>query len=98
MSAIRDSDFVITDSFHGTVFAIIFNKPFIVYANKNRGMDRFRTLLIHFGLEYRIANSSSSVNDIIKKQVNWDPINEIIRKKKEVSINFLEGILNHNNI
>lgn len=98
MSAIRDSDFVITDSFHGTVFAIIFNKPFIVYANKNRGMDRFRTLLNHFGLEYRIANSSSSVNEIITEQVNWDSINEIFRRKKEVSINFLEGILNHNNI
>lgn len=97
MSAIRDSDFVITDSFHGTVFAIIFNKPFIVYANKNRGIDRFRSILNHFGLEDRISNSSCSINEIITKQVNWDSINEIIRKNKEVSIIFLEGILNHNN-
>lgn len=97
MSAIRDSDFVITDSFHGTVFAIIFNKPFIVYANKNRGIDRFRSILNHFGLEDRISNSSCSINEIITKQVNWDSINKIIRKNKEVSIIFLEGILNHNN-
>jgi len=48
LSAIRDSDFVITDSYHGTVFSILFNKPFVVCVNKERGADRFESLLETF--------------------------------------------------
>lgn len=40
-----DAEFVITDSFHGTVFSILFNKPFIAIANKSRGIARFNSIL-----------------------------------------------------
>ena len=93
LDAFYNAEFVITDSFHGTVFSIIFNKPFIVYANKDRGIDRFTTLLKHVGLEDRIITPSSSVKEILAKRVNWDSVNEKIRKKKESSINFLVDIL-----
>ena len=42
--SIINSQCVITDSFHGTVFSIIFNKPFISFVNKNRGKGRFDSL------------------------------------------------------
>jgi len=48
-----DADFVITDSFHGTVFSILFNKPFIAVGNSKRGMSRFTSLLNIFNLEER---------------------------------------------
>lgn len=41
----RDTSYVVTDSFHGTVFSIIFNKPFKCLQNKQRGSSRFDTLL-----------------------------------------------------
>ena len=44
----HDAKFVITDSFHACVFSILFNKPFIVYGNKGRGMARFFSLLSIF--------------------------------------------------
>lgn len=34
LSSFRDANYVITDSFHGTVFSIIFRKPFISIVNK----------------------------------------------------------------
>lgn len=37
LAAFASADFIVTDSFHGTCFAIIFNKPFIVVANAQRG-------------------------------------------------------------
>lgn len=40
-----DAKFVVTDSFHACVFAILFNKPFVVYGNIDRGMSRIRSLL-----------------------------------------------------
>ncbi|WP_423753275.1 polysaccharide pyruvyl transferase family protein [Acinetobacter beijerinckii] len=34
-------DFILTDSFHSTVFSVDFNKPFISIINKERGTSRF---------------------------------------------------------
>lgn len=50
----RDAAFVVTDSFHGCVFSVIFNKDFIAIGNAARGMARFKSLLKKFGLEERL--------------------------------------------
>jgi len=55
-----DAELVITDSFHGCVFSIIFGKPFIAFGNENRGMSRFSSLLKMFGLEDHLV---VNVND-----------------------------------
>lgn len=52
-----DAEFVFTDSFHGCVFSIIFNKPFIAFGNEGRGMARFYSLLKMFGLEELLITS-----------------------------------------
>ena len=45
ISIFRDASFVVTDSFHGTVFSILFEKPFRCLTNKSRGNARFMDLL-----------------------------------------------------
>jgi len=45
ISMFRDASYVVTDSFHGTVFAIIFKKEFHCFFNKDRGNSRFQSLL-----------------------------------------------------
>lgn len=40
-----DARYVITDSFHGTVFSILFEKPCVAIQNSSRGNDRFQSLL-----------------------------------------------------
>ena len=55
--AFQDCKCVITDSFHGTCFAIIFNKPFLCIKNAQRGATRFTSLLKQFGLEDRLIHS-----------------------------------------
>ena len=45
ISVFRDASFIVTDSFHGTVFSIIFEKPFYCIANSERGNARFIDLL-----------------------------------------------------
>ena len=39
LCSFRDANFIITDSFHGCVFSIIYNKPFIAIGNKSRGLS-----------------------------------------------------------
>ncbi len=55
LQGFRDSDFVITDSFHGTLFSIINQKPFLSLANMDRGASRFESILKQLGLEDRLV-------------------------------------------
>lgn len=48
LRSFMDAKFVITDSFHGTVFSILFEKPCTVIQNSSRGNDRFQSLLKMF--------------------------------------------------
>lgn len=93
LRGIYDADFVITDSFHGTVFCILFNKPFVVYANKERGIGRFQTLLETFGLLKRIANTSEEAIKIVDEPIEWNIVNEILERKRIESLQFLTTAL-----
>lgn len=64
LAAIRDAEFVVTDSFHGCVFAIIFGKPFVAIANAQRGAARITSLLKRFGLEHHLVDNKTKVTDL----------------------------------
>jgi hypothetical protein len=85
-----DAEFIITDSFHGTVFSIIFNKPFIVIGNKKRGLARLFSLLKAFNLENHLISSS---NEIILNKIEWNNIKNTIFDKRKESIRFLSDNL-----
>lgn len=57
-----DAKYVIADSFHACVFAILFNKPFAVILNEDRGSSRFYSLLSMFGLEDRIIDEKVNMH------------------------------------
>lgn len=90
--AFMDAEMVVTDSFHGCVFSIIFNKPFWVIANSLRGMARINSLLTQFGLEDRII--------IIDKlpynfsiPIEWNLITEKREALKTKSLRYLNNAL-----
>lgn len=80
-----DADFVITDSFHACVFSIIFNKPFIVYGNVNRGMSRFISLLNMFGLKDRLVSTVDEICNL--KSIGYekvcDKLESLIKQSKD---------------
>lgn len=86
----RDAEFVFTDSFHGTVFSIIFEKDFVTLNNTNRGTDRFLSLLNRFLLEDRLINNAEI--DTLK-DINWDKIREIKTEVANYGLNFLRNSL-----
>lgn len=88
LAMFRDATYVITDSFHGTVFSIIFNKPFISVGNSSRGMSRFLSLLEQFGLKDRLSPRISA--EILLRPISWESINERKDTWKEKSMRFLE--------
>lgn len=87
-----DADFVVTDSFHGTVFSIIFNKPFLVLVNKERGASRFYSLLNQLGLEERlIVNFDDFSEEILKQKIDYTKVNSQIEKLRKNSLDYLES-------
>ena len=53
---------VITNSYHGIIFSIIFRKPFVAFNLKYRGNDRFKTLIDIYGLKKRIVSEDNPSN------------------------------------
>lgn len=77
---IMNSKMVITDSFHGTVFSVLFNKPFVFVGNEKRGNARIDSL---FKL-LDIKNTDS---------INWSFINKRLEEQRILSISFLQKSL-----
>ena len=88
---INNCQAVIADSYHGTIFSIIFNKPFISFSNQKRGKARFDSLKEIFNLEKRIIEPSGYSN--ININLLLEPLNinqTIFNKYKAFSINYLK--------
>lgn len=85
-----NADYVITDSFHGTVFSIIFKKQFVAIANHERGAGRFLSLLGMLGLENRLVESKEDAIALLNQTIDYSKVNEILASKKEESISFLK--------
>lgn len=87
LRAFMDAKFVVCDSFHGAVFSIIFNKPFLIIANKERGLARFESLLRLYALEDRIITGNEIVS--ISNNIDWRRINSIRDSLKIKSYSYL---------
>lgn len=94
LSSFSDADFVVTDSFHGLAFSIIFNKPFIAYGNPNRGMARFTSILKLLGLEDRLVTRSKELNvDLMLRPIDWARVNARLNAERAASVAFLREAL-----
>src|SRR5690554_1460957 len=87
-----DADFVITDSFHGTVFSIIFNKPFISLVNINRGASRFESILGEFDLLDRLVGEfdKKQVEGLLDSSIDYGAVQEKLQSLREHSFELLK--------
>lgn len=86
LASFRDAEVVVTDSFHGMAFSVIFNKPFHIFKNESGGVARYESLLIQLGIENRIVMNKKYVNT---QPINWDVVNRKRQELKQDSIEFL---------
>ena len=88
-----DADFVVTDSFHGCVFSIIFNIPFVVIGNLSRGQARFDSLLALFNLQDRLVDVDNMSIRCLSQSINWIEVNSIWDTMREHSMEILANAL-----
>ncbi len=87
----RDAAFIVTDSFHGTVFSILFHKPFLSIVNEGRGASRFQCLLGQLGLETRLLLATEKNVQI--EDISWDGVDLTLNEQRANATDFLKKAL-----
>ena len=92
---IHHAEYVLTDSFHGMVFCILFHKQFAVFANSKRGLTRFTSLLGMLGLTERMTTvfGKEEVLNILKQPVDYVSVESLLATHRKKSLGFLENNL-----
>jgi hypothetical protein len=91
---IRDSDMLVTNSYHGMIMAILFHVPFVVEleAGEGAGMnDRFLTLLRRLGMEHRIDRGDNFFHLMETRDIDWEDVDvklDEYRKEGECFLKF----------
>lgn len=94
LSLIANADFVITNSFHGTVFSLLFHKPFVTFPVKGilSGMnERLQSLLRLVHLEKRLVTvewDESMFRNMAIEVIDWEAVDTILCSKRKEAENY----------
>ena len=93
LGTIANARAVVTDSFHGAVFSIIFRRPFVVIANPDRGNSRLESLLDELGLRGRLISDPAMVSEAMAPEIDWAGVERILAGKRSQAFEFLTQAL-----
>ena len=91
----RDASYVCTNSFHGTVFSVQFQKPFFTAVSPRElaapETSRTFSLLSRLGLTERIVGKGDAAN--LKEPIDWPPVEARLQTARQSSLRYLEAAL-----
>jgi hypothetical protein len=88
---IKNAEYFLTDSFHGTAFSIGFNTQFVNVLPKKYS-ERIQSILELIGYENRILQSYDDFN-ITDEKIDFKKVNEIIETERKKSYDILSKML-----
>lgn len=92
LSYFANAEYILTDSFHATVFSIIFNKKFIDVLPSNKTGTRIESILNLFHIDNRILKEYSDF-ELIEKPIDYKEVNNIIQNEREKSMQLLKNAI-----
>lgn len=96
LSLIKHSEYVITTSFHGVVFCLLYHKPFYAVLLNNeysKGNDRIISLLESLDLSFLIISNKESLTQAGFDRIDWVEVDEKIVLLRKKSVHFIDEIL-----
>lgn len=87
----KNADYVITNTFHGNIFSILFQKQFVSFGKQKR---KVCALLKEFGLTERLLDETEEFEKIILQEIDYSKVSQTLKEKREVSYQYLEQFLN----
>lgn len=92
ISLIKYADYVITNSFHGTIFSLIFHKSF--YISLIKGQNAPNSRLENLLKEYNLTNRILDYNDTnFDQEIDYEEVDKEIVKNRDKSLNFLKRVI-----
>lgn len=92
---IKNADYVITDTFHGTIFSIINHRQFVSFVRNGHGQiygnyEKLTDLLKRLNLETRVALDTHNFEEKLLKPIDYTKVDEIILSERQKTLNFLK--------
>lgn len=98
LNLIRNAEYVCTDSFHCSVFAILYKRQFFTFRRYNRNTkqstnSRLDTLFHSTGISGRLLTGNEKIRDCLKIDTNFDLVHKKLQLFREESYNYLKTAL-----
>jgi hypothetical protein len=96
LSLIANAELVITPSFHGTVFSILYHKHLMYTPLKgslSRGNSRVLGLLNDLGLNCLIQNDKKNISEYINQKIDWLKTDKLLDEKRNSSVDFITNAI-----
>ena len=97
ISLIENASWVVTDSFHGSVFSAIFQRPLTIvhrggnHATRSQMFGRLKTLADKLGIEHKIYGSQDFD---FSRSNDYEGVSEAIGRERKIFMEYLEACLN----
>ena len=88
----KNADYIITDTFHGCVMSIKFNKQFVALVRESN-KQKMSSLLDQFGLGGRMCEEFGDLRERMERRIKYEPVNEQIANEAEKSKQYLQSCL-----
>ena len=97
VKSIAGARLVVTPSFHGLAFSLIYHRQFVVVQNENGGAvsTRIKSLLNLLGLEDRFFTSIDQLrhSDILSKEIDYEAVDARLERLRKESNDYLRKLL-----
>ena len=92
----KNAEFIITDTFHGSIFSIINNKPFVTLVRKSKensygNEEKLTYLLDGLNLNNRICYDYHEIDNILDRLIDYKKTNKIIEQERKNTIDYLKN-------
>lgn len=92
LAYIANARYVITDTFHGTVFSIKYNINFVTLVRKDN-FHKLHDLLVRMKQEQREIANYSQIDQILQSEPDYRETNQIIEESRTATISYLSKAL-----
>ena len=92
LGVIKNADYMMTNTFHGTLFALILEKEFAVFSNKN---SKVEDIINKFQFKDRDGINVEDLNEIFDNNVDYEKINKLKLMHRRKSLDYLDSVINN---
>jgi len=90
LSYFKNAEYIMTNTFHGSVFSLIFNKKFVSFGKEKQ---KVRHLLEKFALEERLVEPGEDFLCLLNQEIDYSEVNHKIEIEREKSLSYIESVV-----